>query len=100
MDFTGLLCILSFFIGLRLMGFSFSRPTVCSRCQRDELEMRRQLWVLMSKARDNRKGDSDHEESNSDDSDSNSDSDSASDSNDTKDNEKRIIGEMLNELQK
>lgn len=101
MYFTGLVFLLSFFIGLKLTGlFPISRPTVCSRCQRDESEMRRQLWVLMSKARDNKKGDSDHEENNGDDNDSDNDSDSDNKSDDTKDNKKRIIGEMLDKLQK
>jgi hypothetical protein len=48
MDFTGVLCMLSFFTALRLMGFRFFRPTVCPRCQRDETTARRELWMILN----------------------------------------------------
>ena len=35
-DFEGVLCLLSFFMTLRLTGFRFFRPPVCPKCQMDE----------------------------------------------------------------
>ena len=50
MDFTGVLCLLSFFMALRLMGFRFFRPTVCPKCQMDETTARRELWRILNAA--------------------------------------------------
>jgi hypothetical protein len=50
MDFTGVLCLLSFFMALRLIGFRFFRPTVCPKCQIDETTARRELWRILNTA--------------------------------------------------
>ena len=50
MDFTHVLCTLSFFMALRFMGFRIYKPAVCPVCQINESKARRELWRILNTA--------------------------------------------------
>jgi hypothetical protein len=47
-DFTGILCLIAFFISMRLIGFKLFKPTMCPECEREETTASRELWVLLN----------------------------------------------------
>ena len=108
MDFTGLLCLLSFFITLRLMGFRFFRPTICTKCQMEETTASQELWKILNTTSDVSLQQCTDKQQDVGDSDSSSDSDS-NDDNEGDDTQQQsqvpgdqsvIIEQMLNALKK
>lgn len=101
MNLTGALCLLSFFMALRMMGFRFFRPTVCPRCQMEETTARQELWRILNSTSGavppqciNGQQVVDSEDEGEDEGD-----DSQSESHTTED-QSEVIGQMLSELKK
>lgn len=79
-------------MALRLMGFRFFRPTICSVCQKNETAARRELWGILNASSNEEQKTRQGDDSDEGESDYNSDENEGDQS--------AIIGQMLEDIKK